>query len=230
MISDQLVLDILGHALEWVVGTLEFGVLEFLEHLLDLAFHLEVVGFGEAWVEWVSLEGATATDTGGVDVFTFGVQVGQQVSFAFAQVDFGLLLVGSESVVVILDQRVEQGLEESVGLGIWSVDTDSGVQVGNTGLDDVQKGGSELGALVLELVNNFLGEVLLQEGVAFWGALKIVIISYVNPILVTKSFKNVVGTLTWSFWKPSSIFWIVSWGTAIFTRTSRQLNPTNEQS
>ncbi|GMR30158.1 hypothetical protein PMAYCL1PPCAC_00353, partial [Pristionchus mayeri] len=173
VVSDQLVLHLLGHAVKGVATNLELSVLNVVEDLLDLALHLEVVGLGEAGVEGVSLEGATATDAGRVDELACKVEVRKEVGLALSEVGGGLLLVGAESVVVYLDQGVEEGLEEGVGLGVRRVDSDSRVEVGDSGLDDVQEGGSQLGLLVLELVHHRLGEVLLQQRVAFRGGLQL---------------------------------------------------------
>ncbi|GMT05174.1 hypothetical protein PENTCL1PPCAC_27348, partial [Pristionchus entomophagus] len=94
--------------------------------------HLEVVGLGEAGVKGVSLERATATDARYRNLPTFGVKVREEVGLALSEVGGGLLLVGSESVVVVLDQGVEEGLEEGVRLGIRRVDSDARVEVGDS--------------------------------------------------------------------------------------------------
>ena len=59
-----------------------------------------------------------------------GVQVAQ--SLDISEVAGGVLVSGLESSVVVLDDGVEQVVEESVRLGIGSVDTDARVQVLHT--------------------------------------------------------------------------------------------------
>jgi len=172
VVSDKLVLDLFGHTLKRVVGALEFRLSDGLEDFLDLRFHLEVVGLGQARVEWVALERATATNAGRVDILAFGVEVGEQMGLALAEVDGWLFLVGSEAIMVVLDEGIKQRLEHGVSLSIGGIDTDTRVEIGNAGLDDIQKGGTELGLLVLELINDGFGEIFLQERVAVFRVLK----------------------------------------------------------
>ena len=65
-------------------------------------------------------------------LLTLGVEVDELGGLSLSEVSLGLLLVGSESVVVLLDDRVEQRLEQSVRLGVRSIETDARVEVGNT--------------------------------------------------------------------------------------------------
>lgn len=125
VVLDELVLDILGHSIEWEVLSSELWVGDVVENSLDLRLHLEVVGLSETWVEWVSLEGTSATDSGGVDVLSFWVEIDESSSLSLSEVGVWLLGIWSESVVVVLDQWVEEWLEESVSLSVWGVDSDS---------------------------------------------------------------------------------------------------------
>ena len=65
-------------------------------------------------------------------MLTLGVEVDELGGLSLSEVSLGLLLVGSESVVVLLDDRVEQRLEQSVRLGVRGIETDARVEVGNT--------------------------------------------------------------------------------------------------
>ena len=118
------------------------------------------------------MEGTSATDTSGLDEFSFWVEIGEVVSFSLSKIGRWLLVVGSETIVVLLDDGIEERLEQGVRFSIRGIDTDTGIEVGNSRLDDIQQGSSKLGLLVLELINNFLGQVLLQQGVAVIGGLE----------------------------------------------------------
>ena len=65
-------------------------------------------------------------------MLTLGVEVDELGGLSLSEISLGLLLVGSESVVVLLDDRVEQRLEQSVRLSIRGIETDARVEVGNT--------------------------------------------------------------------------------------------------
>lgn len=56
-----------------------------------------------------------------------------------------------------------------------SKDTYARVQIGNTGLDYVQQSCPEFGSLVLELLDNVLGQVLLQKRVALLRFLELLV-------------------------------------------------------
>lgn len=56
VISNQLVLHVLGHAVQSVVGALQFGIsLQSVEDLLHFAFHFQVVCFSQARAENVEI-------------------------------------------------------------------------------------------------------------------------------------------------------------------------------
>ena len=118
------------------------------------------------------MKGTSATNTSGLDEFSFWVKIGEVVGLALSKIGSWLLVVGSETIVVFLDDGIEERLEQSVRFSIRSIDTDTRIEVGNSGLDDIQQSSSKLGLLVLELINNFFGQVLLQQGVAVLGGLE----------------------------------------------------------
>jgi len=163
VIIDELLLDLLGHASQRVESSLEL-TLESGESGRDFVFHLFVLGLSETGVEGVSLHRASATDTGGDDELTFGVQVAQ--SLDITEVAAGVFVSGLESSVVVADDGVEKVSEDRVRLGIGSVHTDSGVQILHTRLDNIEEGGSEGGLQVLCFVQDLAGQEFLQQGLA----------------------------------------------------------------
>lgn len=129
VVIDELLLDILGHASEGVEGTLEL-TLKTGESGGDLLFHLFVLSLSEARVEGIALHGATATDAGGDDELTLGVNVYKGVDIT--EVLGGVLVSLRESHMVVLNDGVEKRSEDGVGLSIRGVHTDAGVEVLNT--------------------------------------------------------------------------------------------------
>lgn len=65
-ILDELGLDFLGHASQWVVSSLEFAF-QGGQAGDDFLFHLLVVGLSQARVEGIAGQGSAATDAGGDD-------------------------------------------------------------------------------------------------------------------------------------------------------------------
>jgi len=124
VVVDELLLDLLGHASKGVEGTLVFTS-EAGKSGGDFLLHLFVLGLSETGVEGVSLHGASAPDAGGDYVFALGVDVNQGVDIT--EVLGGVLVSLGETDMVVLNDGVEEGGEERVGLGVGSVDTDSGV-------------------------------------------------------------------------------------------------------
>ncbi|GMS81347.1 hypothetical protein PENTCL1PPCAC_3522, partial [Pristionchus entomophagus] len=94
--------------------------------------HLDVVVQREARVEGVALERATAADARAVDEGALGVQVDQLGDLVLVQILGRLLGVGRESIVVLLDEGVEEGREQRVRLGVRRVDSDARVEVGDS--------------------------------------------------------------------------------------------------
>lgn len=129
VVIDELLLGLLGHASQGVEGTLEF-TLESREGGGDLLFHLLVLGLSQAGVEGVALHGASAAHTGGDDELASRVQVaeGLDITPVLGGVLVGLL----ETIMVILDDGVEQVGEHCVRLSVRGVDSDTRVQVLNT--------------------------------------------------------------------------------------------------
>lgn len=68
MVVDEFLLHLLRHAGQGVELTLEFP-LQSGQRGGDLLFHFFVLSLGQTGVEWVALQGAPATDTGGNDEF-----------------------------------------------------------------------------------------------------------------------------------------------------------------
>lgn len=75
-----------------------------------------------------------------------------------------------ETYVVVLDDRIEEVREHGVGVSVRSVDAAPGVVVLETGLNAVEERGTEGGLLILESVEDLLGQVFLEKGGAVGGA------------------------------------------------------------
>lgn len=125
MILDELILDFLGHSIQREVLSSELWVSDVVKDSLDLGFHLEVVGLRKAWVEWVSLEGTSATDSGGVDELSFWVKINESRSLSLSEVGVWLLGIWSESVVVVLKNElffliVHRLTSKCLRIGRWS--------------------------------------------------------------------------------------------------------------
>jgi hypothetical protein len=112
VVVDELLLDGLLHAGQWVEFTLELS-LQARQGGGNLGFHFLVLGFGEAWVEGVTFHGATATDAGGNDEFTGWVQVSEDA--VVAEVLGWVLVCLLEATMVVFDDWVEQVSEGGVG-------------------------------------------------------------------------------------------------------------------
>lgn len=76
----------------------------------------------------------------------------------------GRMLVGLlKAAVVIVDDGIENLGEDGVRLGIGRVDTNPGIMVLQTGLNDVQESGAERGLSSLKLIEDLLGQMFLQQ-------------------------------------------------------------------
>lgn len=76
----------------------------------------------------------------------------------------GRMLVGLlEAAMVVVDDGIEDLGEDGVRLGVGSVDTNAGIMVLQTGLNDVQESGAERGLFGLELIKDVLGQMFLQQ-------------------------------------------------------------------
>lgn len=128
VVINKFLLDILGHASEGVKSTLVVS-LKSGEGGSYLLFHLLVLSLVQAGVEWVTLHGAATTDTSGDNILALGVDVHEGVDIT--EVLRGVLVCLGEADVVVLNDGVEKRREEGVSLSIWSVDTDSGIEVLN---------------------------------------------------------------------------------------------------
>lgn len=129
VVIDQLLLGFLGHTGEGVECALEFA-LEAREGGGDFLFHLLVLGLSQAGVEGVALHGAAAAHTGGDDELAGGVQVAQ--SLDITPVLGGVLVGLLKTIVVVLNDGVEQVGEDYVRLSIGGVDSNTRVQVLHT--------------------------------------------------------------------------------------------------
>jgi len=122
VVVDKLLLHLLGHAGQGVEGALVVTS-ELGEGGGNLLFHLLVLGLSQAGVEGVALHGATTPDTGGDNIFALRVNIDKGVDIAKV---LGRVLVGvGESYVVVLNDGVEEGGKEGVGLGIRGIDTNT---------------------------------------------------------------------------------------------------------
>lgn len=69
MVVDQFLLHLLAHAGKRVKGALVFAA-QAGQCAGHLSLHFLVLGLGQAWVKWISFQGATTSYTSGYDVFT----------------------------------------------------------------------------------------------------------------------------------------------------------------
>jgi hypothetical protein len=129
VIINELLLSFLGHAGQGVVSSLQFSG-QVGKGGRNLVFHLLVLGFGQARVEWVSLQGTTASNTSGNHIFAFRINVDESVSVT--EVAGRVFVRLLEATMVVLNDGVEEVSEGGVRFGIRSIDTASRVQVLNT--------------------------------------------------------------------------------------------------
>lgn len=70
----------------------------------------------------------------------------------------GWMLVGLlEAAVIVVDDGIENLGEDGVRLGVGRINTNAGIMVLQTGLNDVQESGAERGLSGLELIEDLLG-------------------------------------------------------------------------
>lgn len=70
----------------------------------------------------------------------------------------GWMLVGLlEAAVIVVDDGIENLGEDGVRLGVGCINTNAGIMVLQTGLNDVQESGAERGLSGLELIEDLLG-------------------------------------------------------------------------
>ena len=126
VIVDELLLDLLRHASQWIELAFEF-TLEAGEAGGDFFLHLPVLGLSQAGVEGVAFHGAAATYAGGYYELASRVQVSEGLNITPV---LGGVLVGLlEAIVVVLNDGVKQISEYRVRLSIWGVDSNTRVQV-----------------------------------------------------------------------------------------------------
>lgn len=93
-------------------------------------FHLLVLFFSQAWVEWVAFQGTSASDTGGNYKFTSGIEIAENADITPV---LGWMLVGLfESTMVVFNDGVKQVSEDGVRFSIRCVDSYSGIMVFQT--------------------------------------------------------------------------------------------------
>ena len=129
VVINKLLLDFLGHASEWVESTLQLAF-KTTKGRGDLGLHLLVLGLSEAWVEWVTLHGATTTDAGRDNELAIWVNINEGI--AITEVTGWVLVSLLETNMVVLNDWVEQWRKERVSLSIRGVDTNTRVKVLNT--------------------------------------------------------------------------------------------------
>lgn len=70
----------------------------------------------------------------------------------------GWMLVGLfEAAVIVVDDGIENLGKDGVRLGVGRINTNAGIMVLQTGLNDVQESGAERGLSGLELIEDLLG-------------------------------------------------------------------------
>jgi len=126
VVVDKFLLNFLAHSSQGVECALVFTS-ELCEGGRYFLFHLLVLGLSQAGVEGVSLHGASTAHTGGDNVFTVGVHINQCVDIA--EVLVRVLVCLGESYVVVFNDWVKEGSEETVGFSVRGIYTNTGVQV-----------------------------------------------------------------------------------------------------
>lgn len=93
---------------------------------------------------------------------TYGrIEIAERVNVAEV---LGRMLVGLlEAAVVVVDDGIEELGEDGVRLGVGRIDTNAGIMVLQTGLNNIQESGAERGLSGLELIEDLLGQVFLQQ-------------------------------------------------------------------
>ena len=172
MILNKLSLNFFGHSLKRVIGSSKFIIGKLFKDALNLLFHISVIGFSKAGIEGISLKRATTTNTGGIDELSFRIKIREEMSFAFTEIGSGLFLRWTKTIVVFLNDGIKEGLEEGVCFSIGSINTNTRIKIGDTGLNDIQESCTKFGLLILELIDNFLAQMLLEEGFTILGSLK----------------------------------------------------------
>jgi len=169
VISDELGLGVLVHALEGIEGSLKVLILEGLEGLNDLVHDIESLLLGKSGAEGELSEVSANSDTGGDDHSSiFG---GEGRALELGGLHVGDVLGIFAVLVVVLNDLVEEGSEGLVAVVGASVATNAGVGVLATGENSLTEGEAKLVLLVLKLVPDLLGKVLGEEGLGACGEL-----------------------------------------------------------
>jgi hypothetical protein len=172
VIVNQLLLGGLIHALEWVEGTLEIA-LKSVASLDDLGHDFESLFLGDSWTEWVPSEissnsNSSGDNHGGIILWELSVLN----ALGTHSRGVGVLWL---MTVVVLDNLIEELVELGVSIVRACVDTDSGIEVLNTGEDAGLECNSLSAGLVLVLFPNLLGQALgkLRLGTSWEESIKI---------------------------------------------------------
>ena len=160
MISDQLVLGLLVHALKRVEGTLEV-TLEGAEGLDDGVHDSESLLLGEGGAEREVGEVSADSDSGGHD--HSGVLLGEGGSVELGGIHVGDVLGILAVLVVLLNDAIEEGSEDPVAVVRARVAADAGVGVLAAGEDGLTEGEAVLVLLVLEREPDLLGKAFHEE-------------------------------------------------------------------
>jgi hypothetical protein len=159
VIFDELILFLLGHAVEWVVLAGEFTA-EGGQSVDDDFFDLVALSAGAPWWESEAADGATGTASGGDDVVHVEVFTDN-----LGWVKAGLvLIVGAITGVSVFNDRVKEFLEHFVAFFVTSDATDSHNKwmawVINTGLNTIIDGITRRGLASAHLLVELLGQNL----------------------------------------------------------------------
>lgn len=160
VIINELLADLLIHTSKWVVATGEITS-ELAEGRLHQVFNSNALFLGDAWGETEAIDGATDTDSDGVDG-DFWVDV----TLDLLNIHVGCVDGIGRDTVVFLDEWVEDILEVLVGIPVTSIDTTVLVveldSAGNGCTKSEARGGGLVGS---EFIPFFLGDVLGNQGV-----------------------------------------------------------------
>ena len=161
VIVDQLLLVGLAHTVEWVELTLEV-TLESVASSDNLVHDLISLSLGDTWSKWVTSKVSSNSDSSGDN--HSGIILGELSVLDTIGGHVGGVRSSWSVSVVVLDDLVEELVELGVSIMRSGVNTDSGVEVLDTGENACLEGNAFSAALVLVLLPDFLGEALAQLG------------------------------------------------------------------
>lgn len=109
---------------------LKFFTFECRKSARNFLFHLFILIFVQAWIEWISLQRTAATDTSGNDEFTSRVKIAKCIHIT--PILWGMLVSLFESRMIIFNDWVEQGGEDGVSFSVRSINSDAGIMIFQT--------------------------------------------------------------------------------------------------